>query len=158
VYAHPTCNDLLYTTAQITRGTILVPILGLLQGHWCLPCCVHGTTAKRPIITVTSSFCQLHAPTWQNYLNWNISTRNVVQLSEYRNYKWRYDLCDFYLQWQKKWGATWKKNSGSGLKNWDQRPYGIRRADHVTPLYPQKLALNFVDKWRSLSWYSSLAD
>jgi hypothetical protein len=28
----------------------------------------------------------------------------------------------------------------------------------ATPLYPQKLALNFVDKWRSLSRYSSLAD
>jgi hypothetical protein len=26
------------------------------------------------------------------------------------------------------------------------------------PLYPQKLALNFVDKWRSSSRYSSLAD
>jgi hypothetical protein len=25
-------------------------------------------------------------------------------------------------------------------------------------LYPQKLTLNFVDKWRSLSRYSSLAD
>jgi hypothetical protein len=33
---------------------------------------------------------------------------------------------------------------------------GIRRVDHATPLYPQKLALNFVDKWRSLSLYSSL--
>jgi hypothetical protein len=28
----------------------------------------------------------------------------------------------------------------------------------VTPLYPQKLALNFVDKWRLISRYSSLAD
>jgi hypothetical protein len=28
----------------------------------------------------------------------------------------------------------------------------------VTPLYPRKLALNFADKWRSLSRYSSLAD
>jgi hypothetical protein len=27
---------------------------------------------------------------------------------------------------------------------------GIRSAGHATPLYPQKLALNFADKWRSL--------
>jgi hypothetical protein len=31
-------------------------------------------------------------------------------------------------------------------------------ADHATPLYPHKLALNFVDKSRSLSRYSSLAE
>jgi hypothetical protein len=35
---------------------------------------------------------------------------------------------------------------------------GIHRSDHATPLYPQKLAVNFVDKWQSLSRYSSLAD
>jgi hypothetical protein len=35
---------------------------------------------------------------------------------------------------------------------------GIRRADHATPLYPQKLALNFAKKWLLLSQYSSLAD
>jgi hypothetical protein len=35
---------------------------------------------------------------------------------------------------------------------------GIHRADHVIPLYPQKLAINFADKWRSLGRYSSLAD
>jgi hypothetical protein len=28
---------------------------------------------------------------------------------------------------------------------------GICRADHATPLYPQKLALNFVNKWWSLT-------
>jgi hypothetical protein len=50
-----------------------------------------------------------------------------------------------------KWRTTWNKSSGSGLKNWDERPQGIRRADHSTPRYPQKLALNFVDKRRSLS-------
>jgi hypothetical protein len=35
---------------------------------------------------------------------------------------------------------------------------GIRCADSATPLCPQKLALNFANKWRSLSRYSSLAD
>jgi hypothetical protein len=34
---------------------------------------------------------------------------------------------------------------------------GIRHADHVAALYPQKLA-NFADKRRSLGRYSSLAD
>jgi hypothetical protein len=33
---------------------------------------------------------------------------------------------------------------------------GDRRPDHATPLYPQKLALNFAEKWQSLSRYSSL--
>jgi hypothetical protein len=28
---------------------------------------------------------------------------------------------------------------------------GIRPADHTTPFYPQKLALNLADKWRLLS-------
>jgi hypothetical protein len=40
-------------------------------------------------------------------------------------------------------GATSKENSGSGLDNWDYGPCGIRRADHPTPLYTQKLALKF---------------
>jgi hypothetical protein len=31
-------------------------------------------------------------------------------------------------------------------------------SSYATPLYPQKLTPNFVDKWRSLSRYSSLAD
>jgi hypothetical protein len=57
-----------------------------------------------------------------------------------------------------KWGDAWKKSSGSGLENWDYLPWGIRRADHATPLYPQRLALYFANKWRSISWYSSLAD
>jgi hypothetical protein len=35
---------------------------------------------------------------------------------------------------------------------------GIRRAYHATPLYPQKLALQFADQRRSLHHYSSYAD
>ena len=38
------------------------------------------------------------------------------------------------------WGATWIKSSGSGSEN-RVTAVGIRCADHVTPLYPQKLAL-----------------
>jgi hypothetical protein len=35
--------------------------------------------------------------------------------------------------------------------------YNLARMSHL-PLYPQKLALNFADRWRSLSRYSSLAN
>ena len=38
------------------------------------------------------------------------------------------------------WGATWIKSSGSGPEK-RLTAVGIRCADHVTPLYPQKLAL-----------------
>ena len=39
------------------------------------------------------------------------------------------------------WGATWIKSSGSGLENRDWTAVGNRCADHVTPLYLQKLVL-----------------
>jgi hypothetical protein len=35
---------------------------------------------------------------------------------------------------------------------------GSAEPDHATPLYTQKLALKFADKWRSLNRYCSLAD
>jgi hypothetical protein len=35
-----------------------------------------------------------------------------------------------------------RKSSGFGLENRDYCRVGIRRADYVTPLYPQKLELN----------------
>ena len=40
------------------------------------------------------------------------------------------------------WGATWmKKVAAPGLENRRLTAVGTRCADHVTPLYPQKLAL-----------------
>jgi hypothetical protein len=57
---------------------------------------------------------------------------------------------------EEKWEATWKKISGSGLENWDWRPWEIRPTDHATLFYLQNFALKF-SKCRSLSRYSSLA-
>jgi hypothetical protein len=39
-----------------------------------------------------------------------------------------------------------------------QSMYFLRRAHHATPFYPQKMSLDFANKWWSLSRYSSLAD
>ena len=39
------------------------------------------------------------------------------------------------------WGVTWIKSRGSDPENRDLTAVGIRSADYVTPLYPQKLAL-----------------
>ena len=39
------------------------------------------------------------------------------------------------------WGATWIKSSGSRSRKQRLTAVGTRCADHVTPLYPQKLAL-----------------
>jgi hypothetical protein len=50
-----------------------------------------------------------------------------------------------------------KKSSGSGL---EIREYGCRDPSRRPSgtLYLQKVAINFADKWRSLSGYSSLVD
>jgi hypothetical protein len=39
------------------------------------------------------------------------------------------------------WGATLKKKVAAPVKKTEITAVGIRRADHATPLYPQKLAL-----------------
>jgi len=57
------------------------------------------------------------------------------------------------------WGATWmKKSSGSRSRKQRLTAVGTRCADHVTPLYPQNLALTFSDRQRPLCRYSSRAD
>jgi hypothetical protein len=43
-----------------------------------------------------------------------------------------------------------RKRSGSGLKNQDYDRRRIRRADHATPLYPQKLTLTSPSGCRSV--------
>jgi hypothetical protein len=50
-----------------------------------------------------------------------------------------------------KWGATWKKSSGSGS-------VGTRCAHYAILLYPQKLTIKFTVQRRLLSRYSLLAD
>jgi hypothetical protein len=56
-----------------------------------------------------------------------------------------------------KWGATWKKSSGCGLEYRLTIVQDPPLWPHDTPL-SKKLGLNFVDKWRSLSRYISLAE
>ena len=57
------------------------------------------------------------------------------------------------------WGATWmKKSRGSRFRKQRLTAVGTRCADHVTPLYPQKVGTNFADRRRPLCRYSSRAD
>jgi len=51
-----------------------------------------------------------------------------------------------------------KKVAAPGLEKQRLTAVGTRCADHVTPFYPQKLALNFADRRRPLCRYSSRAD
>jgi hypothetical protein len=53
--------------------------------------------------------------------------------------------------------ATWRNIPEDGILN-EGSYLLVLYLQKTTPLYPQKLALNFVDKWRSFSRYSSLAD
>jgi hypothetical protein len=55
------------------------------------------------------------------------------------------------------WGVTWKKKLRLQPRKQRLRPCGIRLADYVKPLYPQKVDTNFADK-RLFGRYSSLAD
>jgi hypothetical protein len=59
------------------------------------------------------------------------------------------------LSWYSDW--LWVACREPGVESRNEQDFSFS-ADHATPLYPQKLTLNFVDKWRSLSRYSSLAD
>jgi len=51
-----------------------------------------------------------------------------------------------------------KKSSGSRSRKQRLTAVGTRSADHVTPLYPQKVGTNIADRRRPLCRYSSLAD
>jgi hypothetical protein len=103
--------------------------------------------ALKSVLVVVMDECR--PPLWSSgQSSWLLTQRSRVRSRRYHIFWVVVGLEQGPLSpCEDKWEATWKKTSGA-----------VCGADHATPLYPQKLALNFVNKWQSISRYSSLAD
>ena len=142
-----------FCTPDVRREVLrqYVPYCGLLSND--IPCLVTNHQ-----ITIWCNSRNTGA--WTDYRTSILYVTSMVFLC--RIHKtcslWRDCLCHDVRTLACSFCESNERSSGSRSRKQRLTAVGTRCADHVTPLYPQKVGTNFADRRRPLCRYSSRAD